>query len=74
MKKLLKKFRDWLIVKLGGFTAQQVAEVSDEWMRQMDEASSRISWLEKVNGQQAEKIRGLDFDLSCRSEHAVDLP
>lgn len=74
MKKLLKKLRDWLIVKLGGFTEQQVAEASDEWMRQMDEASSRISWLEKVNGQQAEKIRGLEFDLSCRSEHAVDLP
>lgn len=74
MKKLLKRLRDWLIEKLGGLTVQQIAEISDEWMRQMDEASDRIAWLEKVNGKQAEKIRGLEFDLSCRSEHAVDLP
>lgn len=35
MKKLWKRFRDWLIRKLGGFTQQEVAEATGEWTDNM---------------------------------------
>ena len=46
MKKLWKRFRDWLIRKLGGFTQQEVAEAIDDWTDRMNAAEDHIARLE----------------------------
>ena len=70
MKKLLKKLRDWLIRKLGGFTPQEVAEAADDWSDRMCAAEDHSARLElerdmqvKKNQALQEKIRRLNMEL-----------
>ncbi len=46
MKKLWKRFRDWMIRKLGGFTQQEVAEAVDEWSDKENAYEDHIARLE----------------------------
>ena len=49
MKKLWNRFRDWLIRKLGGFTAEETWTAEKDWNGRMDAARDRIARLELMN-------------------------
>lgn len=45
MKEVWRRFRDWLIRKMGGVTQQEVAETTDEWDAKMDAQEDHIARL-----------------------------